>query len=181
MAPSETALKRDRTQKNRAEARRQRPRRAGGHGPAGCAEGGALAPSGAPDPATRPGTARPQAPAGAPARPAGPREPPPPRRSGRRPPGDLRRSTAAGRRKVPEPPAPAPGAEGPTKEGPASPTRIGRRSSDLRAGYAGRERRSANRSSPAIAAADRKSTRLNSSHVEISYAVFCLKKKKKTK
>src|SRR5690349_22628479 len=29
-------------------------------------------------------------------------------------------------------------------------------------------------------AADRKSTRLNSSHVEISYAVFCLKKKKKT-
>src|SRR5438874_8795279 len=28
-------------------------------------------------------------------------------------------------------------------------------------------------------AQDRKSTRLNSSHVEISYAVFCLKKKKK--
>src|SRR5204863_648128 len=28
-------------------------------------------------------------------------------------------------------------------------------------------------------AKDRKSTRLNSSHVEISYAVFCLKKKKK--
>src|SRR5690625_6974337 len=27
---------------------------------------------------------------------------------------------------------------------------------------------------------DRKSTRLNSSHVAISYAVFCLKKKKKT-
>src|SRR5690349_22287735 len=27
-------------------------------------------------------------------------------------------------------------------------------------------------------AVDRKSTRLNSSHVEISYAVFCLKKKK---
>src|SRR6266496_6006683 len=27
---------------------------------------------------------------------------------------------------------------------------------------------------------DRKSTRLNSSHVEISYAVFCLKQKKKT-
>src|SRR5690349_25152305 len=33
---------------------------------------------------------------------------------------------------------------------------------------------------PAAASeADRKSTRLNSSHVEISYAVFCLKKKKK--
>src|SRR5690349_22089105 len=31
------------------------------------------------------------------------------------------------------------------------------------------------------AKADRKSTRLNSSHVEISYAVFCLKKKKKYK
>src|SRR5207302_5578399 len=28
---------------------------------------------------------------------------------------------------------------------------------------------------------DRKSTRLNSSHVKISYAVFCLKKKKKPK
>src|SRR5438874_10267760 len=28
---------------------------------------------------------------------------------------------------------------------------------------------------------DRKSTRLNSSHVEISYAVFCLKKKKNPK
>src|SRR5690606_40178717 len=30
-------------------------------------------------------------------------------------------------------------------------------------------------------AGDRKSTRLNSSHVKISYAVFCLKKKKKNK
>src|SRR2546427_11193133 len=30
-----------------------------------------------------------------------------------------------------------------------------------------------------IACADRKSTRLNSSHSQISYAVFCLKKKKK--
>src|SRR5690349_22179749 len=29
----------------------------------------------------------------------------------------------------------------------------------------------------AAASVDRKSTRLNSSHVEISYAVFCLKKK----
>src|SRR6266446_9717687 len=32
--------------------------------------------------------------------------------------------------------------------------------------------------SPPIAWADRKSTRLNSSHLVISYAVFCLKKKK---
>src|SRR3712207_6950442 len=31
-----------------------------------------------------------------------------------------------------------------------------------------------------IARIDRKSTRLNSSHANISYAVFCLKKKKKT-
>src|SRR5690349_22393832 len=46
-------------------------------------------------------------------------------------------------------------------------------------------RRSADRSRPSSAtsspARDRKSTRLNSSHVEISYAVFCLKKKKKKK
>src|SRR3712207_7189123 len=32
-----------------------------------------------------------------------------------------------------------------------------------------------------LVAADRKSTRLNSSHANISYAVFCLKKKKKNK
>src|SRR5215475_15362607 len=31
---------------------------------------------------------------------------------------------------------------------------------------------------PGFARRDRKSTRLNSSHVKISYAVFCLKKKK---
>src|SRR5690554_7760715 len=34
---------------------------------------------------------------------------------------------------------------------------------------------------PIIFDIDRKSTRLNSSHVRISYAVFCLKKKKKIK
>src|SRR2546427_1228492 len=33
---------------------------------------------------------------------------------------------------------------------------------------------------PAFGAGDRKSTRLNSSHSQISYAVFCLKKKKGT-
>src|SRR5438067_9717995 len=32
---------------------------------------------------------------------------------------------------------------------------------------------------PLLVGEDRKSTRLNSSHVSISYAVFCLKKKKK--
>src|SRR5256885_9678950 len=60
--------------------------------------------------------------------------------------------------------------------------------SDLRSGVAGeRTRRSvlvkkrlANDSSAARRwARDRKSTRLNSSHLVISYAVFCLKKKKK--
>src|SRR5690349_22119861 len=40
---------------------------------------------------------------------------------------------------------------------------------------AARTRRSARRARDGRA--DRKSTRLNSSHVEISYAVFCLKKK----
>src|SRR5258708_8702438 len=37
------------------------------------------------------------------------------------------------------------------------------------------------RNPPEPSALDRKSTRLNSSHQIISYAVFCLKKKKKTK
>src|SRR5437870_10566538 len=40
------------------------------------------------------------------------------------------------------------------------------------------QRRSVRRDSPR-GKSDRKSTRLNSSHVAISYAVFCLKKKKK--
>src|SRR5437773_7631932 len=41
--------------------------------------------------------------------------------------------------------------------------------------------RARERSVPAVRrqGADRKSTRLNSSHITISYAVFCLKKKKK--
>src|SRR6266540_5500287 len=37
------------------------------------------------------------------------------------------------------------------------------------------------RYAPGIGSGDRKSTRLNSSHITISYAVFCLKKKKKNK
>src|SRR5256885_6273013 len=36
-----------------------------------------------------------------------------------------------------------------------------------------------NRITPKLTMKDRKSTRLNSSHLVISYAVFCLKKKKK--
>src|SRR2546430_15078770 len=39
--------------------------------------------------------------------------------------------------------------------------------------------RSQARHPPASVGGDRKSTRLNSSHSQISYAVFCLKKKKK--
>src|SRR2546427_3415891 len=35
--------------------------------------------------------------------------------------------------------------------------------------------------SASVSARDRKSTRLNSSHSQISYAVFCLKKKKQVK
>src|SRR5690349_22187220 len=43
----------------------------------------------------------------------------------------------------------------------------------------GRRGRPPSRSpAPTTQTGDRKSTRLNSSHVEISYAVFCLKKKK---
>src|SRR5205814_10185893 len=52
----------------------------------------------------------------------------------------------------------------------AAPAGSGRRDSDTRGG---RPRRAALRTG------DRKSTRLNSSHLGISYAVFCLKKKKK--
>src|SRR5439155_16970608 len=77
-----------------------------------------------------------------------------------------------------------------------------RRSSDLRRGVAGvrraaargavrralgvvhvggsRERRGGLRHVRQLLRQDRKSTRLNSSHVAISYAVFCLKKKKAT-
>src|SRR5207253_11187271 len=49
---------------------------------------------------------------------------------------------------------------------------------DLRQQSGGRDA-GMERGLPDIPASDRKSTRLNSSHVAISYAVFCLKKKKK--
>src|SRR3712207_8771406 len=54
------------------------------------------------------------------------------------------------------------------------------RSKDARQrdGPAARDRRLRGRRAPLLPAArDRKSTRLNSSHANISYAVFCLKKK----
>src|SRR5438034_3499059 len=44
----------------------------------------------------------------------------------------------------------------------------------------GRFEARANFEAPDLAVGDRKSTRLNSSHTVISYAVFCLKKKKQT-
>src|SRR5438270_8736245 len=52
-----------------------------------------------------------------------------------------------------------------------------------RDGAAGREIAAGPRENraPAPRQQDRKSTRLNSSHSQISYAVFCLKKKKKNK
>src|SRR5690242_20878291 len=53
------------------------------------------------------------------------------------------------------------------------------RSGDVRFQRAERRARLAQRREE-VAAQDRKSTRLNSSHMSISYAVFCLKKKKKT-
>src|SRR3989442_3799463 len=43
---------------------------------------------------------------------------------------------------------------------------------------AGTARAEKKRKKPKVRVEDRKSTRLNSSHVRISYAVFCLKKKK---
>src|SRR5690349_24154548 len=50
---------------------------------------------------------------------------------------------------------------------------------DLELAQGGRERqRLAGQAGAVLVRVDRKSTRLNSSHVEISYAVFCLKKKK---
>src|SRR5436190_3182710 len=55
-----------------------------------------------------------------------------------------------------------------------------RRRARARAGRGrGGDGRSEGRRGPTAACRDRKSTRLNSSHTVISYAVFCLKKKKK--
>src|SRR2546430_7278344 len=49
----------------------------------------------------------------------------------------------------------------------------------IQAGRLGERRYPVRGPGPAPEKADRKSTRLNSSHSQISYAVFCLKKKKK--
>src|SRR5439155_20839029 len=52
------------------------------------------------------------------------------------------------------------------------------RSSSSRSALGARGGSTYRRLIPSIWSSDRKSTRLNSSHVAISYAVFCLKKKK---
>src|SRR2546430_5436311 len=49
---------------------------------------------------------------------------------------------------------------------------------EYRSGNQGATRVKIEASAPLRSASDRKSTRLNSSHSQISYAVFCLKKKK---
>src|SRR5437868_12373935 len=64
------------------------------------------------------------------------------------------------------PPAHAPPIDPPLPRGERSPWRVPRRKPPC---HRSRRRRKSS--------ADRKSTRLNSSHVSISYAVFCLKKK----
>src|SRR5205809_1919616 len=64
-----------------------------------------------------------------------------------------------------------------------SPTRPGEGPKSRLVGFpprlAGSDLRAGHRSWRSLPARDRKSTRLNSSHGYISYAVFCLKKKKK--
>src|SRR3712207_7883897 len=58
---------------------------------------------------------------------------------------------------------------------PGRPRRTGR---DARGGGGARGARGDRRAGPARWRADRKSTRLNSSHANISYAAFCLTKKR---
>src|SRR3712207_6954328 len=63
----------------------------------------------------------------------------------------------------------------------ADPSKRGGRRRARPTGLEGRVRQAFSRRKVAVPhqTADRKSTRLNSSHANISYAVFCLKKKKK--
>src|SRR3712207_8912503 len=66
----------------------------------------------------------------------------------------------------------------PSKRNPG-PSRCAARPAEYSARAFGRERRTDHEDILASRDRDRKSTRLNSSHANISYAVFCLKKKKK--
>src|SRR2546426_4187197 len=66
------------------------------------------------------------------------------------------------------------------RRGPAAVGHDGDRALDARDGHELQPQLRAGRSvQPQLRRRDRKSTRLNSSHLVISYAVFCLKKKKK--
>src|SRR3989442_8760590 len=58
-------------------------------------------------------------------------------------------------------------------------SQLGRPAGEIRGGPVSGTGGAARRRSSRGGLEDRKSTRLNSSHVRISYAVFCLKKKKK--
>src|SRR5690606_40057887 len=73
-------------------------------------------------------------------------------------------------------PEPAPARDRARPSGPDT-VRVRRAIGD---GHARRGRRARLRRDASVRAGDRKSTRLNSSHVKISYAVFCSKKKTKS-
>src|SRR5690348_18208404 len=71
------------------------------------------------------------------------------------------------------------GDRGRPDDDPRGGTPAGRRRARSRTGRRLRAARPDGRAAGAHTGGDRKSTRLNSSHPSISYAVFCLKKKKK--
>src|SRR3712207_8373859 len=71
------------------------------------------------------------------------------------------------------PPAAAPGSPRPQRTGPWTTPKPFEPAPDPQGPASPQQR-------PPLQEADRKSTRLNSSHANISYAVFCLKKKKNT-
>src|SRR6266496_793450 len=97
------------------------------------------------------------------------------------------RSAAAGRWPVPTPSSPAPVRDWrAARHQPAARRRVSASSQDLLSPQQLAEVAGDHLARPEdwisrVRLTDRKSTRLNSSHVEISYAVFCLKKKKKKK
>src|SRR3989454_3118380 len=68
----------------------------------------------------------------------------------------------------------------PLEGGPAAAARVDRFGDPEQSRVRGSARRSRGARQQRRDQGDRKSTRLNSSHLVISYAVFCLKKKKKT-
>src|SRR5690606_41040957 len=85
------------------------------------------------------------------------------------------------RNRFPAPPLPAPGRPRAWWRPPASRSALAWHAARAAEAHRGPLLLVARDSHAAHQLEDRKSTRLNSSHVKISYAVFCLKKKKKTK